>query len=208
MNMVNAEIIKRLKTAKEMYDKDTKPGSDRNGGMCHYMKAAFGDGLPIRYNKLITIIPEFNPQFLGGHVKQEDVARLTFWWPVDVKSYRIAAFEKLINCYMDRMKMNIVLVRAREIFINHPEYWGMCHCIGLAYEGREKGWTDYGCPGRATELIPEFNREFLGAPKDRSGKAYWWEPDSEAGHNARIAAFDKLIKHYDGRQVKTAEELT
>lgn len=35
--MTNLEIIKRLKTAKDLYDKDTKPGSDKNGGMCHYM---------------------------------------------------------------------------------------------------------------------------------------------------------------------------
>lgn len=39
--MTNLEIIKRLKTAKDLYDKDTKPGSDKNGGMCHYMKQAF-----------------------------------------------------------------------------------------------------------------------------------------------------------------------
>lgn len=32
--MTNLEIIKRLKTAKDLYDKDTKPGSDKNGGMC------------------------------------------------------------------------------------------------------------------------------------------------------------------------------
>lgn len=30
--MTNLEIIKRLKTAKDLYDKDTKPGSDKNGG--------------------------------------------------------------------------------------------------------------------------------------------------------------------------------
>ena len=31
--MTNLEIIKRLKTAKDLYDKDTKPGSDKNGGL-------------------------------------------------------------------------------------------------------------------------------------------------------------------------------
>lgn len=51
--MTNLEIIKRLKTAKDLYD--TKPGSDKNGGMCHYMKQA--------------LIPEFNPEFLGGNVQ-------------------------------------------------------------------------------------------------------------------------------------------
>lgn len=104
--MTNLEIIKRLKTAKDLYDKDTKPGSDKNGGMCHYMKQAFNgvfkEGIPPSYNELVALIPEFNP-------------------------------------------------------------------------------------------------EFLGAPKDRYGKAFWWTPDDEKGHNARIEAFDKLIKYYEGR---------
>lgn len=25
----------------------------------------------------------------------------------------------------------------------------------------------------------------------------WWAPDSEGGHNARVKAFDKLIKYYE-----------
>lgn len=71
--MTNLEIIKRLKTAKDLYDKDTKPGSDKNGGMCHYMKQAFNgvfkEGIPPSYNELVTLIPEFNPEFLGGNVQ-------------------------------------------------------------------------------------------------------------------------------------------
>lgn len=71
--MTNLEIIKRLKTAKDLYDKDTKPGSDKNGGMCHYMKQAFNgvfkEGIPPSYNELVALIPEFNPEFLGGNVQ-------------------------------------------------------------------------------------------------------------------------------------------
>ena len=100
--MTNLEIIKRLKTAKDLYDKDTKPGSDKNGGMCHYMKQAFNgvfkEGIPPSYNELVALIPEFNPEFLGGNVKQEEVARLVFWWPVDEKKHRLVAFDKLIHC--------------------------------------------------------------------------------------------------------------
>lgn len=72
--------------------------------------------------------------------------------------------------------------------------------------------SDYKCSCAGTErginiydecdvvaMFPEFNREFLGAPKDRYGKAFWWTPDDEKGHNARIEAFDKLIKYYEGR---------
>ena len=78
--MTNLEIIKRLKTAKDLYDKDTKPGSDKNGGMCHYMKQAFNgvfkEGIPPSYNELVTLIPEFNPEFL-----------LIYWPPEDKSSH-------------------------------------------------------------------------------------------------------------------------
>ena len=200
--MINTEIIKRLKTAKELYDKDTKPGSDKNGGMCHYMKQAFNglvkEGMPPTYNELVQLIPEFNPEFLGGNVKQEEVARLVFWWPVDEKRHRLAAFDKLINEYVERVKKHAILIRARELFINHSEYWGMCFCTEHAMAGTERGINKYD-ERDVVAMFPEFNRKFLGAPKDRYGKAYWWEPDSQAGHDARVKAFDKLITHYEGR---------
>lgn len=66
------------------------------------------------------------------------------------------------------------------------------------YAGTDRGITIYD-ERDVVALIPEFNREFLGAPKDRYGKAFWWTPDDEKGHNARIEAFDKLIKYYEGR---------
>lgn len=200
--MINTEIIKRLKTAKELYDKDTKPGSDKNGGMCHYMKQAFNglvkEGIPPTYNELVQLIPEFNPEFLGGNVKQEEVARLVFWWPIDEKRHRLAAFDKLINEYVERTKKYAILIRARELFIDHSEYWGMCFCIEHAMAGTERGINKYD-ERDVVAMFPEFNRKFLGAPKDRYGKAFWWEPDSQAGHDARVKAFDKLIAHYKGR---------
>ena len=89
-----------------------------------------------------------------------------------------------------------VLKRAKELFVTHPEYWGMCFCIEHAMAGTERGITSYSHRDIVT-MIPEFNRKFLNAPKDRYGKAYWWTPDSEEGHNARVKAFDKLIKYYE-----------
>lgn len=89
-----------------------------------------------------------------------------------------------------------VLKKAKELFVTHPEYWGMCFCIEHAMAGTERGITIYSQRDIIT-MIPEFNREFLEAPKDRYGKAYWWTPDSEEGHNARVKAFDKLIKYYE-----------
>lgn len=89
-----------------------------------------------------------------------------------------------------------VLKKAKELFVTHPEYWGMCFCIEHAMAGTERGITIYSQRDIIT-MIPEFNRKFLNAPKDRYGKAYWWTPDSEEGHNARVKAFDKLIKYYE-----------
>ena len=89
-----------------------------------------------------------------------------------------------------------VLKKAKELFVTHPEYWGMCFCIEHAMAGTERGITIYSQRDIIT-MIPEFNRQFLNAPKDRDGKAYWWTPDSEEGHNARVKAFDKLIKYYE-----------
>ena len=200
--MTNLEIIKRLKTAKDLYDKDTKPGSDKNGGMCHYMKQAFNgvfkEGIPPSYNELVALIPEFNPEFLGGNVKQEEVARLVFWWPVAEKKHRLIAFDKLIHWYTERINKHTILLKAKKLFEDHSEYWGMCFCIEHAMAGTERGINIYD-ERDVVAMFPEFNREFLGAPKDRYGKAFWWTPDDEKGHNARIEAFDKLIKYYEGR---------
>lgn len=97
-----------------------------------------------------------------------------------------------------RFNANVVSVlkKAKELFVTHPEYWGMCFCIEHAMAGTERGITIYSQRDIIT-MIPEFNRKFLNAPKDRYGKAYWWTPDSEEGHNARVKAFDKLIKYYE-----------
>lgn len=200
--MINAEIIKKLKFAKALYDKDSKPGSCANGGMCHYMKQAFNgltkEGIPPSYNELVTLIPEFNPEFLEGNVKQEEVARLVFWWPVDEKRPRLEAFDKLIHWYTERIKKHAILVRAKHIFEEHPAYWGMCFCIKHAMAGTEAGVTAYSNDD-IVAMFPEHNRKFLGAPKERYGSPYWWTPNDEKGHNDRIKAFDKLIEYYEGR---------
>ena len=89
-----------------------------------------------------------------------------------------------------------VLKQAKKLFVEHPEYWGMCFCIEHAMAGTERGSTIYN-ERDIVALFPEFNRNFLNAPRDRNGKAFWWTPDSEEGHNARVRAFDKLIEHYE-----------
>lgn len=88
---------------------------------------------------------------------------------------------------MDRLK---ILKRAKEIYSNNRlDDIGMCYCIERAYDEIEV----YGLL-TATEIIPEFNRKFLDAPRDRYDRAYWWPVgDTES----RIKAFDKLIKYYE-----------
>lgn len=87
---------------------------------------------------------------------------------------------------------------AKQLYIDHPEYWGMCHCLSHAFAGTSTGATIYTIED-IERWIPEFNREFLGAPKSRYGKAYWWEPNDEEGlgEQARLDAFNKLIAEYE-----------
>lgn len=98
-------------------------------------------------------------------------------------------------------KIYKTLIRAKKLYKEHPEYWGMCHCIGLAFDKRERGSSNYGVGEELTEIIPEFNRNFLNCPKDRYGKAYWWEPDTEPAKLLREEAFDKLIKIYSKKKL-------
>lgn len=92
------------------------------------MKQAFNgvfkEGIPPSYNELVALIPEFNPEFLGGNVKREEVARLVFWWPVDEKKHRLIAFDKLIHWYTERINKHTILLKAKKLFEDHSEYWG------------------------------------------------------------------------------------
>lgn len=36
-----------------------------------------------------------------------------------------------------------ILKRAKKLYLEHPEYWGMCFCIGHAMAGTERGSTIY-----------------------------------------------------------------
>lgn len=97
---------------------------------------------------------------------------------------------------MENLEKLEILKRAKKLFIEHPEYWGMCSCIRRSMLNIEYGICDIS-DEQVSAMFPEFNREFLEAPKSRYGRAYWWEPESKEGHDARIKAFNKLIKHYE-----------
>ena len=97
---------------------------------------------------------------------------------------------------MEKSEKLEILKRAKQLFIEHPEYWGMCSCIKRSILNVEYGICVIS-DEQVSAMFPEFNREFLEAPKSRYSRAYWWEPESKEGHDARIKAFDKLIKHYE-----------
>ena len=92
-----------------------------------------------------------------------------------------------------------LLKDSKQLFIDNPSYMGMCHCIGLVYDGKTYGSTEHSQDEFIKELIPEFTREFLQAPKERNSYAFWWKTMDEKGKQARLDAFDKLIKVYEGR---------
>ena len=88
--------------------------------------------------------------------------------------------------------MNIVevLCKAKQLYETHPEYMGMCHCVGLALSNREYGISDY-TSSDIRELIPEFNRNFLNAPKNRNSNEFWWETKNT---NVRLECFSFMIE--------------
>ncbi len=90
---------------------------------------------------------------------------------------------------MDRVE---ILKKAKDLFLRHSEYWGMCHCIRLSYLNKEVGSGDLA--PNPSYMFPKFNREFLEAPKNRYSMAYWWDTSDR---ESRIKAFDKLIKYYE-----------
>ena len=53
-----------------------------------------------------------------------------------------------------------ILKQAKKLFVEHPEYWGMCFCIEHAMAGTERGSTIYD-ERDIVALFPEFNRKFL-----------------------------------------------
>ena len=102
----------------------------------------------------------------------------------------------LILKFMTDTEKLKILKQGKKLFVEHPEYWGMCFCLEHAMAGTERGIVKYD-ERDIVATFPEFNRKFLNAPKNRESKAYWWEPDTESGHDARVAAFDKLIETYE-----------
>lgn len=89
-----------------------------------------------------------------------------------------------------RKRILKIIKDAKQWFIEGREGL-MCLCFAGAYPKFWNGAGDLGM--RIQKLIPEFNRETLGATTPEVCSAWWDYTDRES----RIKAFDKLIEIYD-----------
>lgn len=89
-----------------------------------------------------------------------------------------------------RKRILKIIKAAKQCFIEGKESF-MCHCFITAYP---KFWNfEGGFTKMIQKLIPEFNRETLGATTSKNMTAWWDITDRES----RIKAFDKLIEIYE-----------
>lgn len=89
-----------------------------------------------------------------------------------------------------RKRILKIIKNAKQCFLEGRGYF-MCYCFLQAYP---KFWKVAGdLSMEIQKLIPEFNRETLGATTSKNCRAWWnYEQDE-----CRIKAFDKLIEIYE-----------
>ena len=89
----NSEILEILKKAKEYY---TFKNISNVLGMCFRIHRVLlvEYHVDVSYGEIEYIIPEFNPDFLGGKINSQN-----YWWNTFDGESRIAAFDTLINTY-------------------------------------------------------------------------------------------------------------
>ena len=92
-----------------------------------------------------------------------------------------------------------ILKCAKEKYVERKDK-GLCNYISTELYLRDKT-RHYAGYDDIEKIIPEYNREFLGATTEDTD-AYWWR---EGEYQNRINAFDKLIKVYEEKLEKTIE---
>lgn len=96
-----------------------------------------------------------------------------------------------INRRKNRERYLIVLAAKYHFISNRNANYntGLCHSFNVVI-------TEYmnDCDANITDIIPEFNREFLNAT--RLTDVWWWCIND---YNSRIRAFDKLLEYYKNR---------
>ena len=89
----NSEILEILKRAKEYYT--FKDAYDARGICYRIYRILLSDyNISISYGEIEHIIPEFNPDFLGGKINSQN-----YWWNIFDQESRITAFDVLIDIY-------------------------------------------------------------------------------------------------------------
>lgn len=97
-------------------------------------------------------------------------------------------FINYIKHWIERRRRKSILKdikKAKDFYLSYKSNH-MCFCF--FYVDSKKYWN----PDKIREIIPEFNREFLGA-KMPYDNGIWWGNDDR---KSRIEAFDKLIEIY------------
>lgn len=100
---------------------------------------------------------------------------------------------KLIKKWQERRRRKRILKiikAAKQCFLEGRECY-MCYCF---LDAHPKFWNGEGdLTMKIQKLIPEFNRETLGANTPKNCRAWWHCRQDEF----RIKAFDKLIEIYE-----------
>ena len=89
----NSEILEALKEAKKYYI-NIDPYERKGICFCIYIAFVKKFGIDFSYPEFDNLIPEFNPEFLGGKINPQN-----YWWSIFDKESRIEAFDTLINTY-------------------------------------------------------------------------------------------------------------
>lgn len=101
---------------------------------------------------------------------------------------------KLINKWQEkrRRKRILKIIKAAKYYFIDGQESFMCFCFAKAYPEFLEGAG--GLTNKIQKLIPEFNRETLGATTYKNCSV-WWHGDKQ--DECRIEAFDKLIEIYE-----------
>lgn len=91
------KILEWIKSAKRYYI-NTRYEYPFTGMCFAFNHTANRICINISYNDIEYIIPEFNPTYLNAPRKEG------YWWIFDDYKSRIKAFDKLIDCYKNKIK--------------------------------------------------------------------------------------------------------
>lgn len=107
--------------------------------------------------------------------------------------YRICLF---LGIYKreDFVKVSEVVKAAYRDVYAQPHAEGLCISLSGALLDKAKIIVDL---SKVQRYIPKFTRQFVGAPKERLHKCYWWSVTSgEESRTVRLDALQTLFNYY------------